>query len=317
MGNAQKKVKKFTEQNKKKKTVSRDGDASKFNAILITIASILAVAILVGVIIAVVAGVKSKTADPGEIVSIESDHYKVTNGMVSYFLFSQYYSDLGGQNGVYYVYAYGLDTAKSLKNQTCKITTSSEGNTVTWFDYLLSNTVNSVNNYLLFAEKAYEAGTKLDDHELNHIEEDIDALKKSAEDLGYDYGEYLEFLFGDGIVEKDVRDALELRHLADKQYSLDKELYTYDDEKLESAFNENKNDYQYIDYLSYKISADYPEDKEDTEGRTAAETFARKQAEEIADAQNDDEFFEKVRSYLEKNNESLETPLTEEEIETK
>ena len=309
MGNALKKVKKT--KNKKDVIKKKPENTSTFNAVLITIASVLALAIVVATVVAVVGGIKKKNAAPGDLVSVKSEHFDVTNGMLSYYLYSSYYSAL---NQNYYSYAInGLDISKSLKNQNYSSSSDSSSSSQTWFDYFLSNAVNEVSSYLIFAERAYENGVAYE----ADVESSVEKHKKSAEDMGVGFDEYLEFYFGEGFTEKDLRDALVFQTYATDQYDKELAAFTYDDSKIEEKYNEDPTPYQYADYRSYKISADYPSDESDTEGRTAAEDEAKAYADAIAEAGSEDEFIANVLNYLTSINDTLEDPLTEEEMANK
>ncbi len=293
MGNSKKQINKVT----KKDVIKAGGESNSFNAVLIIVASVIAIAIVIAAIVAIVGGVKDKTAAPGDLVAMESEHFEITNGMLSYFLYSDYYAALSDQNTYFSLYMSGFDPTQSLKNQ--QYTAGGENSNMTWFDYFISNTANNVTTYLLFAEKGYENGIKeLDEKDLAEIEKSIDSFKEGADAIGLEYNEYIEFMYGDKVTEQDIRDALEFQLLAMKQYQADYDSFEFSQDECEEKYDADPTAYNYSDYRSFTFYAKYPEDKDDTEGREAAEIIAKQLADELAACATQDEFVAYVYDYL-------------------
>ncbi len=293
MGNSKKQINKVT----KKDVIKAGGESNSFNAVLIIIAAVIALAIVIAAVVAVVGGVMDKNAAPGDLVAMESEHFEITNGMLSYFLYSDYYAALSDQNTYTSLYLSGFDPTQSLKNQ--QYTAGGENSNMTWFDYFISNTANNVTTYLLFAEKGYENGVKeLDEKDLTEIEKSIDSFKEGADAIGLELEEYIEFMYGDGVTENDLREALEFQLLAMKQYQADYEGFEFTQEECEEKYDADPTLYNYSDYRSFTFYAKYPEDKDDTEGREAAEIIAKQLADELAACATQDEFVAYVYSYL-------------------
>lgn len=310
MGNTKKKINKAS----KKDVIKQSSDNSNvLNAVLVISATVIAVAIIVAAIVAVVGGVMEKNAAPGDLVSFESEHFEVTNGMLSYYFYSDYYTEL--TNNYYMYYYYGLDTSESLKNQTYN--SGDDSSTTTWFDYFVSNTANSVSTYLLFAEKGYDEGVKeLPEEDYADVDKTIASLQKNADSLGLELAEYIEFMYGDGVTEEDVRDAVEFQLLAMKQYEKDYNSLEFSEEECEEAYDADPTVYSYIDYRSFTFTAAYPDDEEDTEGREAAEVIAKQLADELAATSDETEFVSYINSYLVSENAKLddESKKTDDDI---
>ena len=293
MGNSKKTVNKSSA----RETIKAGGETGSFNAVLIIVAAVIAVAIIVACVFAVAGGIKEKYAAPGDLVALKSDHYEVTNGMLSYFFYSDYYSALSDQNTYYSLYLSGFDPAKSLKNQ--EYTAEGENAGLSWFDYFISNTANNVTSYLLFAEKAYEDGIKeIEEKDFAEIDKSIETFKEGAEAIGLELDEYIEFMYGDGTTEQDIRDAMEFQLLAMKQYQKDYDSFEFDLDACEEKYDTAPTDYNYSDYRTFTFYAKYPEDKEDTEGREAAEIIAKQLADELAAVATEEEFVANVYNYL-------------------
>lgn len=312
MGNSKKQINKTA----KKDVIKAGGESNSFNAVLIIVAAVIAIAIVIAAVVAVVGGVMEKNAAPGDLIAMESDHFEITNGMMSYFLYSDYYAALSDQNTYFSLYMSGFDPTQSLKNQ--QYTAGGEDSTMTWFDYFISNSANNVTTYLLFAEKGYENGIKeLDEKDLAEIDKSIEAIYEGADAVGLEHKEYIEFMYGDKVTEQDIRDALEFQLLAMKQYEADYDSFEYSLDECEEKYDADPTAYNYSDYRSFTFYAKYPEDEEDTEGREAAEIIAKQLADELKACKTEEEFVSYVYSYLVSENaliEKEEEKKTDEEL---
>ena len=279
------------------------------------IAAVLAVVILSAAFIA--GGVLySKHLNSGSSVrkqiSFESDNYKVNNCMMTYYFYSDFYN-FYNQNSAYLQYmGASLDPTTSLREQT-----SYDGQN-SWYDYLMQTTANTVNGYLLYAEAGLEKGFKVEDM-AGKIDEQINNLKTTAADTKVDFEQYLLNVFGPGIKESDVRDALELQIYANEYYAKIEKDYknSLTDEQYETYYSENKNTLDKVDLRSYALSADVAEDADEAT-KNQAYADAKAEAESLkAAATSKEAFISWVSANLTEKNAELETPLTEEEIKEK
>lgn len=278
----------------------------------VLIAALLAVVILSGAFIA--GGILySKHLNSGSSmrkeIAFESENFEVNNCMMTYYFFSDFYNTYN-QYGQYFQYM-GLDPHTSMQSQSYDEET-------TWFQYFLNNTANTVNGYLLYAEAALDAGFKVEDIK-DKIEDQIDNLKASAENAKVDFEQYLLNVFGAGVKESDVRDALELQIYASEYYNKVEGDYSdsVTNEDFETYYVTNKNSLDKVDYRSYAIKADVAEDADEaTKNKAYAE--AKADAESLkAAATSKDAFVAWVAANLTEGNADLETPLTEDEIKEK
>ena len=286
--------------------------SQKQRTVRVIVAAVLAIVILS---VAFIAGgvLYSKHLNSGaslrKEIAIESENYKVNNCMMTYYYFSDFYNTYN-QYGTYFQYM-GLDPHSSMKSQAYDEQTS-------WFDYFLNNTANSVNGYLLYAEAALDAGFKVEDLK-DKIDVQIDALKANAESMKVDFEQYLLNVFGAGIKESDVRDALELQIYASEYYNKVEGEYSdsITNEDFETYYITNKNSLDKVDYRSYAIKADVAEDADEaTKNKAYAEAKADAEALKAV-ATSKDAFVAWVAANLTEANADLETPLTEDEIKTK
>ncbi len=242
-------------------------------------------------------------------IAFESENYKVNNCMMTYFYFSDFYNTYNTY-GTYFQYM-GLDPHTSMQTQAYDEESS-------WFDYFVNNSANSVNGYLLYAEAALEAGFEVADLG-DKIDQQIDALKATAENAKVDFEQYLLNVFGAGIKESDIRDALELQIFASEYYNKVEKDYSdsLTAEDFETYYVTNKNSLDKVDYRSYAIAADVAQDADEAT-KNAAYAEAKADAEALlAAATSKDAFINWVAANLTEANADLETPLTEDEIKAK
>ena len=286
--------------------------SQKQRTVRVLVAALLAIVILSAAFIA--GGVLySKHLNSGasmrKEIAFESENYKVNNCMMTYYYFSDFYNTYN-QYGTYFQYM-GLDPHTSMKSQSYDEESS-------WFDYFLNNTANTVNGYLLYAEAALDEGFKVEDIK-DKIDEQIDSLKTTAENAKVDFEQYLLNVFGAGVKEKDIRDALELQIYASEYYNKVEGEYSdsITNEDFETYYITNKNSLDKVDYRSYAIKADVAEDADEaTKNKAYAEAKADAEALKAA-ATDKDAFIAWVTANLTEANADLETPLTEDEIKEK
>ena len=113
------------------------------NALYIAVAVIF---VIVGIVVTVA---NSKVIErKADALTIGNETYTAAD--VSYF-YNNIYSSFVSKNS-YYLSAYGLDTTKSLKEQSCPI------NDGTWYDYFRDQAITSMTSYSLLAQKAEAEG---------------------------------------------------------------------------------------------------------------------------------------------------------------
>ena len=239
---------------------------------------------------------------------MESENYKVSGTMMQYMVNAQYqsfYSNYG-----VYASSFGLDTTKSLRLQ--KFDPSNyfvsmflglgdeykdfEG---TWYDYFWKTSEEQMKSTLVFCEAAKAAGITLDKDDKAKIDEAIDNLYKdmdtiNAENSDYyekTYGQknyvtfdgikaYLTACYGQGVKISDIRKVLELYSLSEKFYNQasDKMLEDIkaDKDGILKFYEDNADDYQKADYLSFVFSASYTKPSDSTKVDSTWATYLDK-----------------------------------------
>lgn len=222
----------------------------------------------------------------------ESEHYKVTGTMLSYF-FYQNYSYFLNTYGSMASYL-GLDTSKSLKDQASMY---SEDGSSTWFDYFMSPAVEDIKTMLIYCEEAYKRGIKLDDEDNAIIDEAIAALETQAGEYGYTVAGFISAMYGTGVKKADVRAALELSQLATKCQSqiIDDITLSISEDDINVYYEANALEFQSASILSYTFTATLGDDAE-AFAKEKVET--KKLADELAACKTAEEFEQYVINYV-------------------
>ena len=140
----------------------------------------------------------------------------------------------------------------------------------TWWDYFLETTEDEVSQMLIYAEYANENGVDyLDEEDYDSIAEVGQLLERNAEMYGYDVNEYIEETYGKGVSAKDIENCIILRIFAMKGMGLYyedlRESIKTSDVKINEEYNSNRDAYDAVTYLEYKIELerdDYDSDDE-------------------------------------------------------
>ncbi len=244
--------------------------------------------------------------DPSEVIAFKSEHYTITNDMFAFYFYKDYYDAIDMYYESYFYYN-NLDPTKDLKEQTY----GDSG--TTWFDYFITVTYQNIVNYLLFAEAAIADGVELNDEDYKYIDEEIAALESGAEYEGFSVQEFLDYRFGYGVTVDTVRECTELYLLGTKYFDDKIAEYVYDDEDFDKYYEEHKEDFLYIDFRKTEVRADQ-QTYANEEEKAKAYAAAKKTAETIAASKNLGEYVERSIAYYKSINDSLEEPLTDEEI---
>ena len=285
------------------KYVQKKKTASKNYTSLITVIVTLVVAFTLIFSMVSSSGILLRTRN-----TISSDNFKVTGTMMSYYAHTVYsgyvnqyqemYGSLLSQNSGYSVYTLmGIDPDKSLKDQMFNETTGE-----TWFDYFMTQAREQTEQLLLYCEGAKAAGIELDEEDMAEIDSSISLLAAYASYYGYSTKAYIRSLYGKGVNERDVRNAMKLSTLATKFTTKLAEDFesAATAEDVEKFYNDHVNDYLYADYLSYKLDASLSSLGEDAtaEDIAAAKKAVDDAAKTMMDAKTTEEFNAAVKAYL-------------------
>lgn len=242
--------------------------------------------------------VDTGVTDRSKIV-MSTDNYKVNGSMLKYFYNTQL-------NSFYSSYAsyMELDFSKSLKDQLCSMTEDAND---TWYDYFMDITTSQLEQYLVYCEAAKEAGVKLEDEDIENIDEAIASIETTANSSGYSLAGYITMAYGSGVKEKDVRECLELVQLYAKYGEIKYD--GFKDSATDDDVNKQVEDYitKYLvaDYLSFTWTATNKELKEADYETTEAYEAAKKEA---------DDKYEKLKAKYDGYAETLKAKTTYEEF---
>ena len=191
--------------------------------------------------------------------AMKSENFRVTQNMMNYYFQSQY-SSFVSENSAYLSY-YGLDTGKSLKDQT--YSTDADGNVVTWFDTMMDSTVEQVKEILVYCEEAEARGITLDEEDMKAIEDELYMYDIYGQLYGTDKNAYISMMYGKGMRESDIKKALELSTLASKCSSLigDEILDGITDEHIIKEYETNTDEYDQVDYIYYTFDVAFTDAK--------------------------------------------------------
>ncbi len=216
-----------------------------------------------------IAASTNNTAVEGE----EDNSIEVDGAMMTYF-FNEYYNSFLNYYGSYISYI-GLDTSTSLKYQY-----TSEDQTETWFDYIMSGAQQNVSGLLTINKAAIADGFSLTDAEKA-------AIKARAKDMDAS-------LYGTGVKKDDIYNALCIQALAYK-YQIAKELELAPSEETINQYYENDiNSYRFIDILAFSLNYIDPESTEDSTA-TLTKEEATAYIEKLAAATDAESFKELAR----------------------
>lgn len=231
--------------------------------------------------------------------AMELDGYKVDVNMMSYYYEKTYDNYLNQHYQNYSAYAsymgedysfddylsqtVGFSTATTPEAQPYKADDESGDAYKTWSDFFLGETIKSVKELLVYRAEAVKLGVSLDKEDYDAIDEDINSwISEVRATSGANTPEDFIFsqTYGKSVRRQDVKKAMELSVLASKcseKISNDvKDGIT--DSDVTKEYDENKNNYNFVDYLSYSFDVSYSD--------AIAEKYgASKKADDLTDAE--------------------------------
>ena len=196
-----------------------------------------------------------------------TDHCQITDRMAACYLRDtvDMYKDYYGEEALKSYF--GLDLNLSLKSQQYQ-----GDETMTWFDSLVEEVENNARQYLIL----HEAGEALG-HQITDVDQEI--IDERLAQADYDN-------YGNGVTEKDLREALEMQAYGAGVYKVVREGFTFTDEEIENYIKENGSSYVSCGLMGFNLSfgtgTDEETDSEDEEtdeteiDKSTAATLARK-----------------------------------------
>ena len=176
-----------------------------------------------------------------------------------------YYSSLNSFASTYgsYLSYFGLDTSKPLDQQQYS-------DTMTWDDYFQQQAVNQLKNVYALTDEANEKGFEYDAS--SDYDDMVTSIQSYAQQQGVSADEYCKSVFGSDATLEGIKPYVEMSGLASAYYNDIEDNIEVTDDEINTYYDENKDNYDSVDYRVCKIEADMPE--EETEAETEAQTEA-------------------------------------------
>ena len=182
-----------------------------------------------------------------------TDDFHLSGSQMVY-LFNTIYSDFVSDNSSYI--SYFLDSSKSLKKQE-SLYTDESGKTMTWFEVFAEQTKSQAEQMMVLCQMAKAEGLdKLSEEEEAALQKQMDSLSAAATQYGYTLKSYVKALYGSGVTPEDIMTVMRYQTIASNFYNTmyDRLEEAVTAEEIEAYFNDNKKDFQKVDYLTFVIS---------------------------------------------------------------
>lgn len=173
------------------------------------------------------------------------------------------------------------------------------------FDSMAENTMSQLRQMLVLSEYAKKNNISLSDDDKEAIDSYIDSIAEAASSNLYSTGAYIKLMYGAGVNEKDIREALELNYLANAAYkALEKEFEAQvTEDAVKKYMDEHVDQFYMVDYLSYTFTAELTAagaeaTEEEKTAYEADKTALKALAEKLAAAKTADEFKAAAADYI-------------------
>ncbi len=298
-----------------KKNAKRSAQSAKMKRMAISaVAVVVAVAIIAGASLAILNSVGSwAVAEMGDIQFSASEfqyYYRTSHAN----LVSQAAQTDQQYGAGYYKATQGYDYAvlpadQAFPNDMLKEAGEDLDITFeTWDDYLTYKTFESLQYFNALAIEAEKAGISLTEAETKEVTDQIDELRKTAEESQRTLDSFLKISYGSGINEKKLtkwmlRDALAQKYAMEKQEEV---LGSITAEEILADYKEAPEKYNQLDLRTYVFEVEAGEIKDGTSEKEAkekqekAEAKAKKEAEEFINSIKSEEDFIEAAKKLDK-----------------
>ncbi len=259
---------------------------------IVTAVAILA--IIVAIVLSLVIVNVNKNTKLTRTIAGTSEEYTISDAMVAYFMYYRYNYIVNYYSS--YLSTIGLSTSTSLKAQSPNYYGAmylGYDTSKTWYENFLTEAVNTLNEYVAFAEEATAHNVKLSDDELKTVDENINSLKQAAKQNGMSVNSYLSAMFTTGVKLDTVKKCITLEQLALKYYNQLTGSYEFSLEDAEKYREDHKTDFYIYHYISYPFDVSVDEDADDAAKETA-KSEAKAKADELLDKATDLDAFKSL-----------------------
>ena len=215
--------------------------------------------------------------------AVTVDGVKYTPGQVDYY----YYNALNNiRNSSYYSYM-GIDDSTPIASQSLSemakmlLGVDSEEE-LTWHDYLLSTAKDNLSTTVTLANAAKAEGMTLSDENKQELEDTMASLKEYASSNGYSSAAYLKLIFGENMTMNIFKDSVTTSMLALQYQQQYVDSLTFTDEELESAYAEERLEFDVADYETLYFNGTAPSTTDESGNTVAATEEAQAAAAEAA-----------------------------------
>ena len=316
MGKSSSQKRREKKQRKREREAKSTKKKNRFNKASSIIAIVLGIAVLGAAAFGITYGIlklvmPSKTERRLNQPAVTSEKYELTLGDMQYFFYDNY-------NDFMNDYGEEIDINDNL-SLSSQYYNEEEG--ITWLDFFMSDAKASAESYISLASAAIDEGYSLDEDELGEIDDVITKFEEygAHEEEKYTLEEYIEYAYGEGITEENIRKCQKIKKLANKYYNIkmDEAALSYEDEDyvtfIENNFDEYASETCFVEYMYFSFEADYEEDASEDE-ITGAKNAARSLAEELASSESTDAFAEIIMKYINSAGWAEEAGMTAEEF---
>ena len=226
----------------------------------------ITIGVTAAIVVCIVAAIGAKIYGRYQEVNgpyITVGSHEITKGEFDYYYNNSYYSYVNTYGD--YISYFGLDTTKPLDQQQYS-------DTQTWKDYFEEQAVNQIKMIYALKDAGEAEGFTYDTAE--DVETNLQTLADAADSAGVKEADYVTSQFGEYAKLDKIK-----QYFADSAYAgayyekIDGEIEISDDE-IKTYYEENKSDYDSVDYLMCEIDADIPEDEAEEADAETAETEA-------------------------------------------
>ncbi len=176
-----------------------------------------------------------------------------------------YYSSINSLYSYYgnYLSYMGLDLSQPLDQQTYM-------DDMTWKDYFDQQAVEQLKQVYALTEEAEAAGFEYD--AAADVDAAVESLETSAGDADMSVSEYVKASYGSLATLDNVKSFVEKSSIATAYYNSVEDATEVTSDEVNAYYDENKDNYDSVDYLICKIEADMPEEETEAAETDAVET---------------------------------------------
>ena len=256
----------------------QEQQAAKRKAILYTVIGVVVAALVVALLVWY-SGIfqRKETA-----VSVNGHDYNMNDVM--------YYYHNAMVNEYYNTYGTAFDPQQDLKTQYVD-----EAQTQSYHAYFLDEAIKALTQAAALEDAAAEAGYTLTDEDKATVDEQIDSMKKTAEEGGTNYASYLKMNFGRYMTPADYKACVERTALINGFYNSKAEALELSDEEIQTYYDENASDLKTYEYRYVFVDGSVPETT-DSEGNTVEPTEAETAAAMQSAKAKADQFAEALKA---------------------